>query len=102
MIEDRTVTVAICDACGKMDYSDDQGGFLGGAGYAMVLTEQGDMCQHNVYACKETHIGKAARAVLERLRNAEPSQWGDEDNDGPPVDALPLPQHDDTPEEVAS
>jgi hypothetical protein len=102
MIEDRTVTVAICDACGKIDYSDDQGGFFGGNGYTLSLTEHGDWSQHKVYACRETHIGKAARVVLFRAaaHRADGDQDDDQDDDGElPADAPPLPQHDDMPEE---
>lgn len=67
MIESRTVAVAECDCCGHVHYGDDDGMFH--AGYALAVTAYNDWgppTSHNVYACRQTHIGKAAKVVLDR------------------------------------
>lgn len=88
MIEERNVAVAVCDACGHRDYGDEKGDFYGGDGYTLTIDEHKGDTQHNAYACRETHIGKAARAVLERFRtegNGPP--WYDEGGSLLPDDA---------------
>ena len=66
MIEERSLAVAVCDACHHQDYSDNGGYFV--AGYEIILREHETGTRHNAFACKETHIGKAARAALNRWR----------------------------------
>lgn len=93
MIEERRLAVAVCDACGHKDYPNELGEFLGTV-YVLAIEEHETDTQHEAYACRETHIGKAARAVLDRWRsegNGPPY-----DNGGsllPPPDAPPLPEH---------
>ena len=75
MIETREVTVAKCDACGHTNYAD-HGVFT--AGYALIIMDYqdspDDVHEHRAYACRETHIGKASKAVLERDASAQPEQ----------------------------
>jgi hypothetical protein len=95
VIEERRLAVAVCDACGHKDYPNEQGEFLG-TGYVLTIDEHETDTQHEAYACRETHIGKAARAVLERFRSeGNGGPWRDEDGPlaPPPPDAPPLPEH---------
>lgn len=96
MIEERMVDVAVCDACGHRDYSDFEGNFFDSNGYTLTIVQHATDRQQEVVACKETHIGKAARAVLDQWRAEEnpPLQHAS----GPlALDAPPLPERDDTP-----
>lgn len=83
MIEERSIAVAVCDACGHQDYADDLDGFLGGNGYTLTIVEHKDHSKHKIYSCKQTHIGKSARVVLDRWHSAR---------DTMPPDAPPLPR----------
>lgn len=90
MIDKRTVAVGTCDACGREEYANDNGDFIDG--YTLVIFEHISLSKHEAFACKETHISKASRAVLERWRH-EPNGgdlhtpvtyqpgYADEDND---------------------
>lgn len=75
MIEERTVAAATCDACGKRDFSNDDGTFFGGDGFTINIVEHQTWTTHQAYACKETHLGKASRAVLTRFHE-EPNGGG--------------------------
>jgi hypothetical protein len=97
VIEERVIATAVCDACGHKDYANELGEFVG-AGYILTIDEHDTDTEHQAYACRETHIGKAARAVLERFRS---------EGNGPPpeqeagaltplLDAPPLPERDDS------
>lgn len=93
MIENRTVAVAVCDACGHKDYANDQGEFVDSDGFDIVIHMHSTATRHKAYACRETHIGKAARAVLDRWRdevNVPPSSEGGDLT--PPLDAPLLPE----------
>lgn len=68
VIEERSIAVAACDACGHKDYANEQGEFLGGDGYSITIIMHRNNTDHEAYACRETHIGKAARAALDRYR----------------------------------
>lgn len=93
MIESRTVAVAQCDACGHVNYADDNGDFRAGFAFTLVDFEaQRDVhvTAHDVYACRATHIGKASKAVLDRSVPDPP--W---DPASPVPDAPPLPTGED-------
>lgn len=93
MIEERMVDVAVCDACGHRDYSDYDGSFFGSNGYTLTIVHHGTETNHQAVACKDTHIGKAARAVLDAWRNEPQGGW-EEKRDAAPLspDAPPLPE----------
>lgn len=77
--------VAVCDACAHKDYADAVNGesvFLDSNGYAVTLEHLRSGATRKAYACKETHIGKAARAALSRSYS----------DDGRLLDAPPLPE----------
>lgn len=77
MIEKRTVETAVCDACGHINYADENGPFH--AGYTLSIleyTKDAGVSGHEAYACKLTHIGKAARTVLDAPRDL-PADWSD-------------------------
>lgn len=87
MIENRLVATAKCDACGHTNYSDDNGFIHAGYGISIVDYGNANAESQEAYACRLTHIGKAAKAMLC-------------DNDQPPtpaLDAPPLPVESDTP-----
>ncbi len=95
MIEERSIAVAVCDACGHKDYADEYGSFFGYDGYTLTLTQHADETHHKAYACRRTHIGKSAFAVLH--------QWQQQDGplasptvSGVAADAPPLPSEDTT------
>jgi hypothetical protein len=69
MIETRTVEVATCDACGWQEFTNQMGDFT--EGYSLVIDQHATDTRHEAFACKETHIGKAARTALERWRHDE-------------------------------
>lgn len=93
MIEEQNIAVAVCDACRRKDYGDEQGLF--DDGYTITIDEHATDTQHEGYACKETHIGKAARNVLNRWRASEilPPPRDEDGTDTPPPDAPPLPEY---------
>jgi hypothetical protein len=62
----RNVNVAECDACNRSEYSDEHD--LVGTGFVMTVVDCSGGTRHEAYACKETHIGPAARNVLRRWR----------------------------------
>jgi hypothetical protein len=64
MIEKVTVAVATCDACGKHEYADDVHGEFSD-GYSLTIVQHASGTGHEAFACKETHISKAARKALE-------------------------------------
>ena len=91
------VDVAVCDACYHRDYSDYHGNFFDSNGYTLTIVEHRTGTQHQAVACKETHIGKAARAALEVWRaegNRPPRDDSSSTLVAPPVDAPPLPVND--------
>ena len=100
VIAERMVDIAECDACGHLEYSDYHGNFVNSKGYTLVVTDHETMTTHEAVACKDTHIGKAARAVLDKWR-AEGADALRVDSGGrlPAstvlVDAPPLPERDD-------
>lgn len=61
--------VAICDACHHVENSDDSGIFRNG--YFLVIHEMSSDRELEAVACKETHIGRAARAILEQDRHRQ-------------------------------
>lgn len=91
MIEERSIAVAKCDACQHQDYANDQGAFPDSGGYTLTIVEHRTDTRHDAYACRETHIGKASRAVLEKWRNDTNQPWYDEGGTLRPADAPPLP-----------
>lgn len=96
MIEERMVDVAVCDACGHKDYSDFEGNFFDSNGYTLTIVHHRTDRQQEAVACKDTHIGKAARAVLDQWRAEENPPL--EHTSGPPaLDAPLLPERDDAP-----
>lgn len=87
MIENRLVATATCDACGHVNYGDSNGAINAGYGVTIVDYEhRNDATPHEAYACRQTHIGKASKAVLDQAAGFDPEQ--------PPYteDAPPLPQ----------
>lgn len=70
VIEERNIRAAHCDACGRVNYSED--GIIT-AGYLVTLADLGTNIEREAYACRETHIGKAARAVLAPVPAAAPA-----------------------------
>jgi len=94
MIEERSIAVAECDACGHRDFADEDGSFFGGEGYGLRIVAHRTGASHNVYACRETHIGKAARSALAQWRE-DNGWWRDDDSTLTPVaDAPPLSADD--------
>jgi hypothetical protein len=96
VIERVSIPVATCDACGHKDLADDDGSFLGGDGYSMTIVEHKTGVSYEVYACRETQIGKAARAVLAKFHSKGNGPPSYEDVRGTliPADAPPLPSND--------
>lgn len=92
MIEERSIAVAVCDACGHQDYANEKGKFWGGNGYAIILEEHRTDNTFRAYACRETHIGKAARAALDQWREQD-APWETAGGSPMPPDAPPLPEH---------
>jgi hypothetical protein len=96
VIEERSVFVAVCDACGHKDYAEDDNTFESN-GFTLTIESHATDTEHNAYACKETHIGKAARAVMDKWRT---ENWDDPlghmaPAGGMPPDAPPLPTNED-------
>lgn len=92
MIEKKTVAAGRCDACEHTDYSDDNGGFA--RGYSVSVIEHATGTGHDAFACKETHIGKAARGVLHEWRNQNSDREfpaDESDREFPGLDAPLLP-----------
>lgn len=93
MIENRTVAVAQCDACGHVNYANDNDEFQAGYELTIVDYENAAVFQHQAYACRATHIGKAGKAVLDRFEANDKAALLEQ----PPLvpeghDATPLPQ----------
>ena len=66
-IEKRTeVETATCDACGHIQCTDTDGEF--NSGLELTVKDYKEGLIHNAWACKETHIRNAVRAVLARSR----------------------------------
>jgi hypothetical protein len=89
VIENRVVAAATCDACGHVNYGDSNGFIRAGYGVSIVDYEHEDDAEsREAYACRETHIGKASRVVLDKAAMFDPEE--------PPFteDAPPLPQPD--------
>lgn len=89
MIEERSLAVAKCDACGHRDVANDDGSFFGCDGYTLAITQHSNETRHHAYACKETHIGKAARAVLHQPGWQWDGRAGKIVADAPPLPAAP-------------
>lgn len=69
MISNREVRIAECGACGHRNYVEERAEFT--SGYYLIVTDyaaepkaNNGHAVHDVYACRETHIGKAVRNAL--------------------------------------
>lgn len=68
MIDQRTVTAATCDACGTVRYA--EAGYV--PGFTVTVSEYdgaryGDGDSVNLFVCRISHIGKAARLAFAAL-----------------------------------
>jgi hypothetical protein len=89
MLEQTTVTRSVCDACGAVRYSEN-GACPGFMFMGAFVSANGVSQPVEFVACKRTHIGKAANAVLDRLaedheREADETEGmeiGDDDQGG--------------------
>lgn len=85
MIEKQTVEIALCDAneCGHRTYADKDGNFS--AGYELTIVEfdeGGEGNRFEAFACRLSHIGKAAKSVLARSHGEPGGEDGDAWDEG--------------------
>jgi hypothetical protein len=68
-LDQRTVAVATCDACAHKNFANEEGEITDG--FQVDVFDFKTATRHEVIACKETHIGKATRAVLAASREEQ-------------------------------